>query len=104
MPTVNEKSTSYVTATFKDKAGAAQTPSTVTYRIDCLTTGAVILSDTSLTPASSIEITITATQNAMQLAGNLRETRRVTVRATYGVGDSINDQYDYDILNLTGVT
>lgn len=103
MDTVNEKSTSYLTVAFKDKTGAASAPASVLYRIDCLTTGAVIKADSSLSPAASIEITLTATENSMQLTGNVLETRRVTVKATYGAGDTMNEQYDYQIRNLSGV-
>lgn len=98
--TVNEKSSSYLTVAFFDKTGAAAIPASVTYRLDCLTTGAAILADTVLSPAASIEIAITPTQNAILADGNTTETKRVTVKATYGASDAINAQYDYLVANL----
>lgn len=101
---VNEKSTSYLSVTFKDKAGAAAAPASATYRIDCLTTGTAIKADTALAPAGSVEITITPTENRIVTSGNARERRRVTVTANYGASDSVSEQYDYDVVDLSHVT
>ena len=98
---VNEKTSAYLTVAFLDKAGVAAIPASVTYRIDCLTTGTAILADTSLTPASSIEIAITPAQNAILSDGNASETKRITVKASYGVSDGVNAQYDYTVTNLS---
>lgn len=104
MEQVNEKSTCYLTVSFKDKSGAAAVPSTATYRVDDLGSGAQIVGDTSLTVASSIEITLGQSINTMIGAGLASETRRVTVKAVYGAGDTVNAQYDYSVVNLSGVT
>jgi len=104
LATVPEKTTAYLTVSFLDKAGAAAIPSAVTYRIDCLTTNTAILADTALTPASSIEITLTPAQNAIINQSDALETKRVTVKASYGASDGLNDEYDYLVKNLSGVT
>lgn len=102
--TVNEATTAYLTVTFLDKDGAQAAPSSVSYRIDCLTTGAAVRASTPVTPAASqVEITLDATDNAMQSTGNLTERRRVTVTASYGVGDQVQEQYDYLVKNLSEV-
>lgn len=101
---VNEKSTSYLSVTFKDKAGAAAAPASATYRIDCITTGTAIKGDTALTPAGTVEIAITPNENRIVTPGNARERRRVTVTATYGATDSVSDEFDYDVVNLSHVT
>jgi len=101
---VPEQTTAYLTVTFLDKNGAAAAPTSVTYRIDCLRSGTVVLADTPLTPAASIEIVITPAQNAIQQAANSNEHKRVTVKATYGAADAVNDQYDYLVRNLSGVS
>ncbi len=101
MPEVDERTTSYLTVAFKDKTGAAALPTAASYRIDCLTSGRVIRASTALAPSSSIEITLTPGDNTIQVPGNTLETRRVTVHAEYGAGDEINDQYDYDVVNLS---
>lgn len=104
MQTVNEGSTAYLTITFKDKTGTPQVPSSITYRIDCMTSGLQVLADTPVTPASSVEITLTPSQNAMLVSGNVRETKRVTVKTLYGISDALNDQYDYQVINLPYVS
>ena len=97
----NERSTAWLTVSFKDKAGALAAPASANYRVDCLTTGTAIRAETALTPASSIEITLTPGDNAIVAAANVRETRRVTIKAAYGAADEIKDQYDYVVENLS---
>ncbi len=100
---VNEESTSYLTVDFKDKADALEAPASVSYRIDCLTSGQEIQGDTSITPLASVEIEIDPALNAIQDANNAREWRRVTVTATYGPNDQINDQFDFYLRNMSGI-
>lgn len=101
---VKEKSTAYLTVTFKDKAGSPAAPASATYRIDCLTTGTAIRPETALTSAGSVEITITPEENRIVGTTNVRERRRVTVQASYGAADGVTDQFDYDVLNLAFVS
>lgn len=102
MNVVNERTTSYLTTSFRDKAGAAAAPTAVTYRIDCLTTGVQIRPWTAVDPAASVEITLTADDNAIVSEPNARERRRVTVIASYGAGESdqLTDEHDYEVRNL----
>lgn len=100
---VKEQSTSYLTVTFKDKAGAVAAPASATYRIDCLTTGTAIKAATALTPAATVEITIAPNENRIVTPGNTRERRRVTVTASYGASDGVNEEFDYDVVNLSQV-
>lgn len=104
MDRVNEKSTSYLTVSFLDKDGAAATPASVSYRIDCLTTGAAIRGDTSASAASAVTITLTPDDNTLQAQTNASERRRVTVTGTYGASDAVREQFDYEVLNLGVVT
>ncbi len=100
---VNQGTTAYLTITFLDKAGVAQAPSSASYRIDCLTSGLEIKDDTSLTPASSVEVTLSATDNAIKLEANASERRLVTVTATYGTADAAVGEYEYHVKNLRKV-
>lgn len=93
---VNAASTAYLTAAFAGKTGAAATPSSVSYRIDDLESGTEVRGDTAVTPAASVEIELTAADNAL-LGTRDRETRRVTVTAVYGAGDQVIDEYDYEL-------
>ena len=97
---VNEESTAYLTVQFKDKDGNLAAPSSASYRIDCLTNGQEVRGDTALTPASSIEITLTDTDYAIIDQTNSVERRLVTIMASYGAGDDINDEYEHDLKNL----
>ena len=98
---VNERTTAYLKVAFRDKAGALAAPSGVSYRIDCLTTGQSVRPDTAVAPASEVEITLTADDNAMRSAGNVAESRRVTVVATYGSSaDQVTAEHDYAVKNL----
>ena len=102
--TVNEGSTAYVTATFRNKAGVVALPTGVTYRIDCITSGTQVRDTTSATPATSVEITLTPADNAILDPRRSRELRRVTVTGTYGDSDAVREQYDYWVRNLSQVT
>lgn len=101
-PFVNEGSLRKLTVTFLDEAGQPAVPAAVSYRIDCLTSGTVIKTDTSVTPAASLDITIPGADNALVDQANSRERRRVTVTATYADGDE-HSYFDYWIKNLSGV-
>lgn len=97
---VNERTTAYLTVSFKDKTGALVAPSTVTYNVFCMTNNQELRADTPLGAASSIEITLNASDNAIVNQANGRERRRVTVKSTYGIGDELNDQFEYYVQNL----
>lgn len=102
MDTVNEMNTSYVAVDFRDKRNRLAVPTAVSYRIDCLTTGAQVKPWTAIDPpAASVEIVIAAAENAI-LGGNERERRVVTVIAAYGPGseDQASDDFSYDVRNL----
>jgi hypothetical protein len=60
--------------------------------------------DTALSVASSVEITLMPDDNAILNPGNSYEKRRVTVKATYGSSDGVNDEYDYQVKNLAKVS
>lgn len=100
--TVKEQSTAYVTATFKDKAGASAAPTSARYRIDCVTTGTMVRDWTTIaSPAAAQEITLTPSDTAIQTSSNATETKRITVEATYGAGDQVVDEYDVLVANLS---
>ena len=105
MERVNEKSTAYLTVTFRDKAGAAQAPATATYRIDDVATGQPVRSDTDISaPDSTVELTLTVTDNTLKNPIAAAEQRRVTVTAEYGSGDAVRSEYIYEVINLAGVS
>jgi len=105
MERVNEKSTAYLTVTFRDKAGAAQAPATATYRIDDVATGQPVRSDTDISePGSTVELTLTVADNTLKNPIAAAEQRRVTVTGEYGNGDAVRSEYVYEVVNLAGVS
>lgn len=104
VPQVNERTSAWVSATFRDRAGAAVAPLTVEYQIDCATSSTPIVPRTAVTPASTVELPVTSTQNRIVSASNERERRVVTVIGTYGFEDVVTSQYQYDVVNLRGIS
>ena len=104
MMQVNEGTTAYLSATFSDKTGNADTPSTITYRIDDVRSGTEIRDATTITAASTVEISLSPTDNRILNATQSYETRRVTVVASYGASDQVTAEYTYRVTPLVGVS
>ena len=105
MKEIPEGSESFVYARPVDASGAAITPISMRYRIDCLTTCTVILDWTAVSsPTSSNTITVTATQNRIICQDNRRERRQMVVETTSGSGGVRNDPVDWEVKNLHGVS
>lgn len=101
---VNERSTAYLAVSFLDKVGGQAAPTSVTYRIDDVASGAQVLGETSVTAGASIEIKLSPVDNAILNANLATELKRVTVVATYGANDAVRSQYVYEVRNLGGVS
>ena len=104
MEEVNEQSTSYLTISPFDRNDAPAVPTGLYYRIDCVTTGTAITAETSLTPASSVVLTITPQENRIITNDNDYELRKVTIRAEYSGSDQHNEVFDYKVKNLSKVS
>ena len=102
--TVNEGTTSYVTASFYDNNDVLAVPTTIQYRIDCLTNNQQVKDWTSVTADSAVTITISSTENALINQRQSTETRVVTIKATYGSGDEVTEEYQYGVTNLNFIT
>lgn len=98
---VNEGTTAYLTVAFYDKTDVLAAPTTINYRVDDLASGTNIVASTAVgSPASSVEITLTAAANAILDSLNEYEVRVVTITASYGAGGQVQDQYRYRVRNL----
>ncbi len=105
MKRVNEKSTAYLTVTFRDKAGAAQAPATARYRIDDVATGEQVRAEEEISsPDGTIELRLEVGDNTLLNAIAKTEQRRVTVVAEYGAGDAVTAEFIYEVVNLAGVS
>lgn len=100
---VQEGSAFTATAYFRDRATSlASIPTNAFYRIDDLTTGGALQGWTSLTPAGSIDIPVTATHNSVQNNIYERERRQLTVAADYGLATQVRQVVLWDVTNLYG--
>lgn len=101
----NEKTTTYVPVSFRDKDGALAVPQAISYRVDCLSTNTEIIADTSFpSVASEIEITLPITATTIQDPLNDFERKLVTVTATYGGGEQVTGAYQFRVRNLSKIT
>lgn len=100
---IKDGSSSKLTVSFYNELGMLAAPSSATVQIQCLTTGTEIRAEQAITPGTQVTIDLTTSENAMVNEANAEERRRVTIRALYGAGDGINEQYDYVVKNLSQV-
>ena len=103
IPLLNQKEGTSFNATAYFRSGdAASAPTTASYRLDCLSTGTVLQDWTSLTPAVSITIPITATNNAIQDNSNRYEKKQLTVAANPDTATQEREYVTYKIENIRG--
>jgi hypothetical protein len=101
---VQEGSGFVATAYFRNRSDAsADTPSTVKYRLDCLTTGQQILDWTSVTAGESVSITVTGAQNAILNDDNDYEVKQLTVESDVGSADQCRGRKTWRVENIYGL-
>ena len=81
---------------------AAATPTTIHYRVDCLTTGTELADWTTVSAASNFTIAVTATHNAIQNQGNAHETRELTVMTDQDLATQHRESVRWRVTNLYG--
>jgi len=102
---VVENSAFQATAYFRTRATrAASLPTTARYRIDCLDTRQEVTGWTSLTPANSITIDITASDNNIISGHNTDETKQLIVQSDHGTDDQVTQAITYKVRNLYGIS
>lgn len=100
IPQLKQQEGSSFTATAYGRNGeAAEAPTTAKYRVDCLTTGKKLTDWTTLTPASSMSISITHTENAIQDSSNKFETKQLTVAANPDTSTQFNAKVRWKVEN-----
>jgi hypothetical protein len=100
---VTEGSAFDVVAKFYDDSTedwTASTPTTVKYRIDTCD-GYQVRDWTSVAASSSVTISVTYTDNAMQGSDDI-EARALTVRANEGLSGQYQAVYSYSVVDLEG--
>jgi hypothetical protein len=81
---------------------AADTPASVRYRIDCLTTRTTVKDWTTVSPASSVTVTVTGAENEIIDDANTYEWRQLTVEADTGLSDQYRGSRQWRVENLYG--
>ena len=100
---VKEGSSFTATAYFRTRStGVATTPTSIKYRLDCLTTSTELADWTTVSAASSATIAITATHNAIQSAGNDFEMKQLVVATDYGLSTQYVESVQWQVQNLFG--
>lgn len=97
---VGEGGTFTFSATFYDGTSLVQ-PSLIRYRLDDEPSDEQLTGWTTVTAATTVSVTIAATENVMEDEDNRRERRVVTVEAS-ATTTSVVDSIYYDLLNRFG--
>jgi hypothetical protein len=98
---VNAGSAVTATVNFRTRStAAASTPTSIRYRVDCLTSGRQVIADTSVAAASSVSITIPGTSNGTIDDGKEFEVRQLTVTADYGLSTQAKAAATWRVRNI----
>lgn len=81
---------------------AAAVPTSIHYRLDCLTSGIELVDWTSVSAASSFTLSITGTHNAIQNDGNDYEMKQITVKTDVGLATQYVEAAQWRVENLYG--
>lgn len=101
--TWQEGSAFTATAYFRTRSSsAASTPTTVKWRLDCLTTKTEIVDWTTVSAASNVSISISGANNAIQSDANDYEVKQLTVMADDGLSTQHRKSVIYRVENLYG--
>jgi len=96
---VMEGSTAYLTISFYDTDQSLITPKTIDYYITD-DSGTLIHSPTSVTPASTITITLTPSDNSLSSSSD--RINVVTIIAYYSPTNRVVSEYRYNVKSLVG--
>jgi hypothetical protein len=82
----------------------AEVPATARYRIDNPDNDTQIVGWTTITPAATVQILVTASQNAIVSNASAQERRQMTVETNQGADIQYQETKDWWIVNLAGQT
>jgi hypothetical protein len=103
---VTEETTFTVTSYHRTRATkASSVPTTIHYRIDCLTTKREITDWTSVSsPAASNSIIITSTENKILDDSNNNERKQITIKLDSGLTTQVMKTKTWTVDNILGTT
>jgi hypothetical protein len=102
MLTIREKSRQKFTVVFEDEDRRRFTPTTIRYRLHDKDSEQELIAWTSVTPQSSVEITIPATANRILDDDQRYETRVLTIQSDYDTDAQLSEDEEYKVKNLSG--
>lgn len=103
--TVNEKSPLYMTMVFTDENDAPFVPTTIEWRLDDREDDSEIVAWTALgSPASTMNVTIPASNNIIVTETKTRERRSFGIRIDDGLLAEAHAEFHYHVLNLLGAS
>ena len=91
------------TVYFRNSSDAAATPTTVHYRVDCLATGKEVTDWTSVTPGTSVTITLSTTHNAIEDKANMVEKKQLVVMSDKDLSTQTRDQAIWRVRNIENI-
>jgi hypothetical protein len=103
---VNESSAMTVRARFFNETGALVSPTTSRYLIRDVSNDRLVRDWTSLSPAATVDISVTATDNELYESARRNrkfERRVVTVQADTGTPTQRTDEIEYWVRDLAGL-
>jgi hypothetical protein len=101
VPTLNEGSRCFIKAKFFDRRETPQIPTSLSYKVQCETTGTVLQDWTAVTPDTVVEVQIDATLNKIVNRRNTIERKVVTFMANADPPESaFTEDQEYDLINL----
>jgi hypothetical protein len=103
---VPEETTFTATCYFRTRSTqTASIPTTIHYRVDCLSTKTRITDWTLVSsPAASRTIVITSTENQILDDSHLMEVKQLTVKADDGLSTQVIKPVQWKVRNLQGIT
>lgn len=102
--TIKEQNRHSVQVDWVDPDGNPTIPTTVRWRVDCLTTRQPVIAWTSITAAQSSTIEIPSSASAILNSRNSTETKRITVQANASLGTQVTVEADWTVENSPFVT
>jgi hypothetical protein len=80
-------------------------PSTLRWKLDCLTTGTLdVVPFTAIGAAAVVYGVVPSSKNAIISNVNQVEIKRITVQANYGTDEQVSQFLEYAVLNNSGYT
>lgn len=100
----NELSQVVITVAPKDLNGDAYTPTSARYKVNDRATSDEMVQWTTLTPSTSMTITVPPSVNTIISDSNENEVKTVTVNLDEGLDTQHYLEYDYKVVNLKFVS